>query len=235
MSRWFEDFHKVLQGQAPGSDTQLIPAGTATREQMLKHVRYQFSSKTREAVEETFPKTIENMGEEKWDEVWDDFQKSGPASLRSLDEYAGVFLSYFVNSAAPHALKELIKFEWVIETHPWTNQRLARMELPALELSEEVCLHLAPLDIRLFQAPVMALYEGMQVFNDHEPQQVLFWLTDEGMRFHRMESWEESVLRALPQGLGSALAYAPDDAGAITEFFQWLGSSDLIRKITRAS
>lgn len=231
MSDWFRDFHRVLGGAEASADLQLIPAGTASMDEMLKHVRYQFTSKTREACEDTFPKAIARMGQETWEELWMNFQRSRPASPRSLDEYPRVLLEFVSATDAPHALKELMRFEWAIETHSWNYRRLQKSELPALELTDALRIELAELDIQRFSAPVLALYEGYEVFSDHESQTLVLWFTEEGIRFRRLDDWEVAVLEKLHLGIGEALEFAPDDAALVTEFFQWLGRSGLIRRL----
>lgn len=229
MTKWFEDFHQMLQGKDALASLKLRPAGTASMSEMLEHVRYQFSSKTREGVEETFPKLLAAMSVERWESVWGSFVTSGPRSPRSLDEYPQEFLTFFLKSDAPHGLKELARFEWALEIHPWGHTRLLPVSLPALAMSEELAFELPELDIQSFEAPVMQLYQGAEVLDDRAHQQVLIWYATDGMRFHELAAWEPAVLRSLHKGLGEALAHAPDNAQQVNEFFQWLGQSGLVR------
>ena len=232
MSLWFHAFNRVLEGEEPQNSLQLIAAGNATMAEALEHVRYQFEAKTIEAVEDTYPETIKAMGAEKWQSLWQEFVKTKPASPRGLDHYPAVFLAFFKTTDAPESLKQLMEFENVLDCHPWSHPRLYPVELGAFAMTGTVVLQLPQLDIRSFKAPVMALYEGKQVFDDQAPEDVLFWLLADGMRFQRLQVWERQVLEHLHLGLGEALAFAPDDAEEVSRFFQWLGQSGLIRAVS---
>lgn len=229
MTHWFESFNQMLKGQKVDLGLGLIPAANADMDVVVRHILYQFKSKTKEAVEETFPETIEKMSLEKWESVWREFIESNSSSPRSLDNFPKVFLDYFQTTDAPHALKELMKFEWAIEIHPWVYERLEMVDLEGMELSDELVIEVAPLDIQTFNAPVLALYQGSEVFDDMAQQQVLFWFNQAGIQFYALDSWERNILENLKNGLTTALTFAPDDTQSVGAFFQWLGRSGLIR------
>lgn len=233
MKTWFESFNRMLQGEAPADELGLIPAGTSDMDFVIEHVRYQFSAKIREAVDVTFPESIKLLGQESYEQLWREFIQSNPRSPRALDYFPAVFLHWVLQREdVPWSLRQLMLFEHVLDTHPWTHPRLGLIDLPPLELSETTVIELPELHIVRFESPVVAIYNGAQVLDENMSQDVLFWLMDDGMNFHAMQPWERDVLERLPLGLGEALAYAPEDATVISDFFQWLGKSGLIRKIS---
>lgn len=229
MKNWFEHFDEMLRGHDIAQSLGLIGAAEADMQAVLKHVRYQFKSKTKEAVEETFPKTIEKLNKDKWNEVWSQFEKKNSTSTRSLNSFPKIFLDFFQTTDAPHSLKELMKFEWALEIHPWSHRRLSPINIEGMELSENIIIELPELDIQTFQAPVVALYQGHEVLDDREIQQVVIWFPSDGIKFYAADTWEVKILENLQTGLGNALQYAPDDTALVGQFFQWLGRSGLIR------
>ena len=229
MTNWFEHFDQMLRGQEIDQSLGLIGAAEADMQTVLRHVRYQYKSKTKEAVEETFTKTLEKLNKDKWNEVWSLFEEKNSTSTRSLNSFPKIFLDFFQTTDAPHALKELMKFEWALEIHPWFHRRLSPTNIEGMELSENIIIELSALDIQTFQAPVVALYQGHEVFDDQEIQQVVIWFPSEGVKFYAAEAWEVKILENLQIGLGNALQYAPEDTAQVGQFFQWLGRSGLIR------
>ncbi|MFP5489933.1 MAG: putative DNA-binding domain-containing protein [Bacteriovoracia bacterium] len=221
---WFEQFKLGMKGENPTLD--LIGAKSASAQIALEHYRYQHQSKIREAIEETFPQTKIHMGE-KWESLWTSFWESKPHSPRSLDFFGEVFLQFIMGNEKDLATCELARFEWAMEIHPWTHERLKVLPLPSMD--EETKLVLAPLDIQEFSYPVMELYQTQEI-GDHASQRILFWMKESGLHFRRLTRWEEDVLKALPFGLGLALEHAPEDQEAVAAFFQWLGSSGLVQE-----
>lgn len=220
---WFAQFKQSMKGEKPASD--LIGAKSTSAIIAMEHYRYQHESKIRDAIEETFPQTKLYMGD-KWESLWIMFWKSNPHSPRSLDFFGEVFLDFMLNQVNDLATRELARFEWAMEIHPWTHERLKVM--PFLPMDEETKLVLAPLDIQEFSYPVMQLYQADEM-GEISSQRILFWMKESGLHFRRLDRWEEDVLKALPFGLGVALEHASDDQTAVAVFFQWLGSSGLVQ------
>jgi hypothetical protein len=227
MKEWFDKFEETLCGQRPSAD--LIGAGTSSAERAMAHYRYQHSAKLREAVEDTFPVLLQRLGEE-WNGVWKTFIAQNEISPRSLDWFAEVFLNYFVNTDAPLWQKELARFEHRLDIHPWSNRALRPR--PELLPTEESCVHLGNHEIVRFKVNVAAIYHGGEVSGGSES--VLLWQKEDGVYFRAMKEWELNVLTKLSLGVGVALEEAPEDPEAVGEFFQWLGSSCLIQKITQS-
>lgn len=221
---WYVDFESSLRGEKGSAD--LVGAGSADAERSLKHYRYQHQAKLREAVEDTFPSIVKQVGES-WDGEWKKFWLTQPQCPRSLDFFSGVFLEYWLKTPHSLELKELARFEYQMDIHPWTHKRLNVFPLEAM--SEEAKVLLAPLDIQRFAVSVTDLYE--EKVAKSEEQIVLLWLREDGLRYRELEAWEETVLRRLPEGVAVALEEAPEDAEAIGAFFQWLGQSGLIHAI----
>lgn len=220
---WFETFRaSMLEGSA---GPELVGANGASSARVLAHYRLQHQDKIRDAIELSFPRTKELMGEA-WDGLWESFWASKPTSPRSLDFFSEVFFDFALPRIPALAHQEVLRFEWFMEIHPWTHERLKVLPLP--ELLEDTRLVLAPLDVREFSVVVTELYDGDAPVRV-EPQRVLFWMKESGLHFRALADWEEAVLRKLPDGLGVALEAAPEDAAAVATFFQWLGSSGLIR------
>lgn len=221
---WFTHFEASLRGEKIGGD--LVGAGSADAERSFKHYRYQHQAKLREAVEETFPALVKKLGEA-WPAEWKNFWLTNPQCPRSLDFFSEVFLKHWLQSTHSIELKELARFEYQMDIHPWSHQRL---ELIGLEgLTDEAKVIIAPLDIQHFSVPVTSLYEEGPALSGE--QNVLLWLREDGLRYRVLKAWEERVLRRLPEGVALALEEAPEDAEAVGEFFQWLGQSGLIRAI----
>ncbi len=226
MKSWFHQFHKDLKTQT--LSTKLVGAGTSTPERAFAHYRYQHEIKIREATEETFSTLKEILGTE-WNKVWQAFRESSPPSPRSLDYYSKVFLDWYRKTSAPLHHQELARFEYLMDIHPWTHESLDVLPLP--ELTEDTKLIVSPLDFHRFDAPVSALYRGHEVQNLTEKTIVLLWFNDGSVNFRQMESWELEVLKNLSRGLAVALESAPEDDEKVGAFFQWLGTSGLIRGI----
>lgn len=221
---WFEDFEASLRGKKASGD--LVGAGSADAERSLKHYRYQHQAKLREAVEETFPMLVKTL-HDSWSGEWNAFWQTRPECPRSLDYFSEVFLQYWLKRDVALELKELARFEYQMDIHPWTHQRLSLM--PLAGLGEESKVSLAPLDVQKFAVEVTRFYEEKAF--EHKEENVLLWLREGGLRYRVLQSWEEQILRRLPEGVAVALEAAPDDAEAIGEFFQWLGQSGLIQSI----
>ncbi len=221
---WYVDFESALRGEKGSAD--LIGAGSANAERSLKHYRYQHQAKLREAVEDTFPSLVKRLGES-WNSEWKKFWLTQPQCPRSLDLFSGVFLDYWLKTTNSLELKELARFEYQMDIHPWTHKRLSLFPLEAL--SEEAKVLLAPLDIQHFSVGVIQLYEERPAVA--REQSILLWLREDGLRYRELQTWEENVLRLLPEGVAAALEEAPEDAEAIGVFFQWLGQSGLIHAI----
>lgn len=220
---WFESFRaSMLEGSA---GPELVGANGASSARVLAHYRFQHQDKIRDAIELSFPRTKELMGEA-WEGLWEAFWASKPVSPRSLDFLSGVFFEFALPRIPALELREVLRFEWFMEAHPWTHERLNVLPLP--ELLEVTRLLIAELDVREFSVAVTELYQTDAPVK-HQAQRVLFWMKDSGLHFRALADWEEVVLRKLPDGLGVALEAAPEDAAAVATFFQWLGSSGLIR------
>ena len=221
---WYADFEASLRGDQGSED--LVGAGTADAERSLKHYRYQHQAKLREAVEDTFPSLVKHLGES-WRGEWKTFWQTMPECPRSLDYFGEVFLRYWQQSTATLELKELARFEYLMDIHSWTHKRLSVFPLEAM--SEESKVILAPLAVHRFSTAVTQLYEEKS-FQSGE-QSVLLWLREDGLRYRVLQDWEERILQRLHEGVSVALQEAPDDAEAIGAFFQWLGQSGLIQAI----
>lgn len=219
---WFADFEVSLRGDKGSED--LVGAGSADAERSLRHYRYQHQAKLREAVEETFPVLVKKLGAA-WNLEWQDFWQTNPICPRSLDFFPGVFLQHWVQTSIPIELKELARFEYLMDVHPWTHERLSVSPLEAL--GEDSKIILAPLDIQHFSVSVTNLYEEKPLVAGR--QTVLLWLREDGLRYRALEDWEEKVLQRLSEGVDVALAEAPEHPEAISSFFQWLGQSGLIQ------
>jgi hypothetical protein len=225
MKEWFETFEETLRGEKPSAD--LIGACSAGAEKAMAHYRYQHNAKLREAVEDTFPVLIQRLGNE-WEEVWKSFAAQNDISPRSLDWFPEVFLNYFVKTDAPLWQKELARFEHRLDIHPWTNRALRPR--PELVPTEESCVHLGNHEIVRFKVGVTSIYHGQVVKGGSES--AILWQKEDGVYFRAMKEWELNVLTKLSLGVGLALEEAPEDPEAVGEFFQWLGGSHLIQKIT---
>ncbi|MFL5785384.1 MAG: putative DNA-binding domain-containing protein [Bacteriovoracaceae bacterium] len=226
MKEWFDKFEETLRDGNPSSD--LIGAGTSGAEKAMAHYRYQHRAKLREAVEDTFPVLVKRMGNE-WNEVWNAFISQNKISPRSLDWFPEVFLNYFIKTDAPLWQKELARFEHRMDIHPWSNRPLSpRLEL---EMDEDSCVHLGNHEIVRFKVGVTEIYRDGEVKGGSES--VLLWQKQDGVYFRAMKEWELNVLTKLSLGVGVALEEAPEDPEAVGEFFQWLGGSHLIQKITQ--
>ncbi|HXH74270.1 MAG TPA: putative DNA-binding domain-containing protein [Bacteriovoracaceae bacterium] len=226
MREWFDQFTSSLKGAVASRD--LIGAGTANAEIAVDHYRYQHRAKVKEAIEDTFPELLRLLGKD-WKGYWDEFWKTNPASPRSLDFYPEGFLNHFLMTNAPAHLKQLARFEHFLDIHPWTHGPLDVINLNTM--CEESCLTLAPLDVRHFTAPVVGLYQEIENLDLNEEQQVIIWVTPKGTKFRVMQEWELKVMSQLHLGVGIALQEAPEDADAVSTFFQWLGKSGLIRDL----
>ncbi len=216
---WFKQF---AQG-TPSSD--LIGAGEASAAEALAHYQYQHQAKMREAVEETFPVFKRLKGSE-WKNLWRDFWESKPHSPRSLDYLGAEFLKFMERKNPKEA--ELVRFEWVLETLPWSTKRLPAGDLSALSADSKLELHAYM--VEKFTTAVTESYES-ESWGSGAGETVLFWMKESGVRYSVMQNWELAVLTHLPQGVGMALEYAPDDEALVSEFFQWLGQSGLVKAV----
>ena len=229
MKNWFQSFEECLNGSVSTSD--LIGAGTANAERAMGHYRFQHESKLKDAVADTFPTLLKFLGE-KWEKIWHEFHAQNKISARSLDWFPEVFLNDYLKSSQPLWMKELARFEHILDVHPWTH--------PALNLrtdlvpSEDSCVQLGKYEVVHFQAPVVQLYEA-EVINDyHRELRLVIWQKEDGTYYRVMEEWELTVLSKLHQGVETAHEEAPEDAEKVGAFFQWLGSSCLIQGLSKA-
>lgn len=221
---WFDEFKNSMHGEATPSD--LIGAGKADAQKALEHYRYQHEQKIKEAVEDTFPILLERLGG-RWKNIWKEFWSTNPRSPRSLDFYADVFLEYFQKSSATVADKELCRFERILDTYPWKTTPVIPCSLE--NLSGESILELGDHEIISFKAQVISLYQGEEV--QDESTQVIFWLTQDGVEFKNLATWEVEILKNLGKGIDEALETIEQDADEVSGFFSWLARSGLIRKL----
>lgn len=222
MKNWFSEFTEALKGNDPSPD--LLGAGKNSGARVLQHYRWQHEAKIRESVEETFPELLRFLGKE-WENIWENFWESAPASPRSLDWFPGVFLQYYLTSNAPLHLKELARFEGILDEYPWTH---LSGEAPAGFVPDlSMKLSLSDHEIHRFEAPVSALYENTGESVDVR-ETLVIWMKSDGVYYRRLLPWEEAVFRKIPLGIEEALEEAPEDPEAVGEFFTWLGSSGLL-------
>lgn len=227
MKNWFNSFEECLRGGNATSD--LIGAGTADAERAMRHYRFQHEMKLKEAVEETFPVLLKNIGNE-WDGIWSTFHAQNEISPRSLDWFPEVFLNYFLKSSHPLWMKELARFEHAMDVHPWSHPALSLKS--DLALSEDSCVHLGKYEVLKFMAPVISLYEEEEAELSDELTLIL-WQKEDGTYYRAMKDWEVSVLSKLHLGVEAALEEAPEDPEEVGEFFQWLGSSCLMQRLSQ--
>ena len=227
MKNWFDSFEESLRGNFAPSD--LIGAGAADAERAMRHYRFQHEAKLRESVEDTFPMLLKFLGDD-WENIWDTFHAQNEISPRSLDWFPEVFLNYFLKSAHPLWMKELARFEHVLDVHAWNHPALPLRS--DLVMTESSCIHLGKFETVKFHSPVIDLYEGEEVTDHDSACTLLIWQKEDGTYYKAMKGWELSVLAKLSQGVEVALEDAPEDAEAVGEFFQWLGSSCLIQRLS---
>ncbi len=217
--KWFEDFS---QGVA---SVDLIGAGSASAAEALAHYQYQHQAKMQEAVEETFP-VFKRMKNSEWKDLWKKFWDSKPSSPRSLDYLGEEFLEFMKGH---HALEaELVRFEWRLETLPWSIKRLPAGDLSGLSGDSRLELH--RYEVEDFKTPITKIYEE-ENWQTGTGERVLFWMKESGVHYSSMEEWELVVLAQLPSGVETALASAPEDEQKVSEFFQWLGQSGLVKAV----
>lgn len=227
MKNWFSSFEECLRGSAAPSD--LVGAGTADAERAMRHYRFQHEAKMKEAVEETFPMLLKNLGDQ-WENIWNEFHAQNEISPRSLDWFPEVFLHFFLKSAHPEWMRELARFEHVLDVHSWNHPALTlRTDLVP---SGESCVHTGKYEVLSFKAPVSDLYEEEEVTDFNRLQTLIIWQKEDGTFYRAMEEWELSVLSKLHLGMEAALEDAPEDPEKIGKFFQWLGSSCLIQRLS---
>lgn len=220
---WFRTFSAAMaKGEAVSG---LRGAMGVSGERALAHYRHQHEAKVREAIEESFPESKRHLGTA-WDQLWQRFWESRPASPRSLDFFSEVFYAFVTGQQLPLSARELLRFEWVMERHPWHHERLELREFP--ELGEDTRLKLAPLDVHEFSVDVIAHYENTQP-REVSRQRVVFWLKEPGLYYRELRDWEAELLAKLPHGLATALEGLTADEDEVQKFFQWLGSSGLVR------
>ncbi len=220
---WFRDFSAAMVEEK--SLAGLRGAMDVSGERALRHYRHQHEAKVREAIEESFPETKRLLGGD-WELLWQRFWASRPASPRSLDFFSEVFYGFVTGQELALSARELLRFEWAMEQHPWHHEGLEPRAFP--ELGEDTRLAIMPLDLHEFSCDVIALYE------DTEPsgvscQRVVFWLKDTGLYYRELRDWEHELLAKLPLGLATALEGVAADESEVQNFFQWLGSSGLVR------
>lgn len=223
MNKWFKDFSQSLLGEKVSTD--LIGAGSSNSESAMAHYRFQHQAKVKEAIEETFPVLMNLLD---WEEEWEKFWQEKEESPRSLDFLPGVFLKYLENSKVPEALVELARFELDLETYSWNHG--SQSHLQHENFSEESSFELGDYEVKTYKAPVTQIYEEEKILG-LDVEKVLLWHRGESVHYRSMAEWELKVLDLLRSSVGEALEAAPEDAKAVGEFFSWLGSSHLIRKV----
>lgn len=226
MDKWFKSFSESYCMARVSTD--LIGAGTASGEKAMDHYRYQHQTKIRECIIATFPVFTKLLGEA-LELTWKSFWATNPVSPRSLDHYPEVFLLYFVGTDAPVEMKDLLKFEHILDTYPFRNEEVVPCTLETL--SEESKLQLSYYEIHDFDSSVIHFYET-GVSETEKPTKVIFWLTSHGVQYRSMEDWELNVMDHLHHGVGTSLQYAPQNEARITDFFRWLGQSGLIKIVS---
>lgn len=224
MKSWFDTFTVALDGGEVSRD--LIGAAKASAEMAIGHYRFQHQAKVRDAVEDTFPVLLKFLGEE-WNNVWDNFWQQNEISPRSLDFFPEVFVNYFCKTNALLQLKELARFEHDLDIYPWTHGRLDPVE--NFQIQEDSRIDLGPFELKTYEASVTTLYTD-ETARALESEQVLLWMKGDAAHFRRMKGWELSVLQNLSKGVEKALEFASDDSEEVKSFFNWLGSSHLVRK-----
>ncbi len=217
--KWFKEF---AQGVASGD---LTGAGKASAAEALAHYQYQHQAKMQEAVEDTFP-VFKRMKKNEWNELWNKFWDSKPSSPRSLDYLGEEFLKFIQTHNPLEA--ELVRFEWLLETLPWAIKRLPAGDLGSLNGDSRLELH--RYQVEDFKTPITQIYE-LEDWQTGEGEHVLFWMKESGVHYSSMQDWELSVLAQLPYGVERALESAPDDEEKLSEFFQWLGQSGLVKAV----
>jgi hypothetical protein len=223
MSKWFDSFAASLRSEALSSD--LIGAGKASAEDAMAHYRFQHQQKIKEAVESSFPALLEQL-KDQWPECWKAFWNTHPGSPRSLDFYPDVFLNNFLASNVSQAMKDLASFERQLEIFAWEHKYFSPCEIQGL--SETSRLELIDYKVLSYTTDVIGSYQNKETCI---PQKILIWLNADGVQFKSLHDWELKVLSELPQGLGLALESAPEDQSGVTNFFGWLASSGLVKKI----
>lgn len=226
MNQWFEEYKKILQ--TGGGSLNLKGAGSASIEQAMEHYAYQHQAKIRGAIEATFPKLMEHMGEE-WESCWKSFWDSRPASPRSLDFLPEVFLNYFLLTDHGNHLKDLVCLEQALDIFPWSHPKTVSAGLEGL--NEESKISIGHFDVHRFSTPVVSLYSGDDL-DKTESDVVIIWQKEDGVRYRKVEEWEIDVLKSLSLGLMKALEKAPEDQEAVSEFFTWLGQSELVIELS---
>lgn len=229
MKNWFSIFEESLDGSTAPSD--LIGAGTADAGRAIAHYRYQHETKLKEAVEDTFPTLLKFLGDT-WNDIWNSFQAQNEVSVRSLDWFPEVFLNYYMKTTQPLWLKELARFEHVLDVHQWNHPALKLKK--ELVLSEDSCIHLGKYEVITFAAPVVQLYEDEEIIDHKKSVKLVIWQKEDGTYYRSLEEWEFIALSKLHMGVETALEDAPEDAEKVGAFFQWLGSSCLIQRLSKA-
>ncbi len=227
MNRWFADFTLCLEenGQ-PSAD--LVAAGLLSKTEAIDHYRFQYWTKVKEVVTESFPETISYLKED-WEIYWSIFEASHPTSPRSLDFYPDTFLEFFHTLNVPDYVKDLATFERQLEIYPWSHVPVKN--IPLSNVTMESTLILGEYDILTFSTPVVSLYLKGRIDLNYKQQQILIYLSEDGMLFKSLESWEALVLENLDKGIQKALTHAPQKSELISEFFSWLGKSGLIQEV----
>lgn len=132
------------------------------------------------------------------------FWNSKPHSPSSLDFYPDVFLDYFLKKDFSIALKELARFERLLDTYPWTNVPVQKSHLT--EISNDSVIELSKHEIIEFRAPVIDFYHDESLDTPEiNKYKVIIWLTNEGVKFNYLEDWELAVLSNLNRGIEMAL------------------------------
>jgi len=222
---WFEQFIDSLQGKQASLDLQ--GAALASSEQAMRHYRFQHQAKVREAIEDTFFITKKILGNN-WEDIWNQFWMIPHETPRSLDYVSEVFLKFLNAQDYQLELRELARFEYLMDIHPWTHESLPKFSIASLTDSSQIILH--PLDIHEFKTPVSTAYD-QEIFLEGSPEKVLFWMTETGVHFRKMEVWELDILQNLDKGIQVALDDLEINADSLSDFFKWLGESNLVREI----
>lgn len=226
MENWYNVFASALLGGQDSRD--LIGAGTVSAKKAIAHYRYQQKEKVREAIEDTFP-SLRRLASESWSELWNSFYTQNRNSPRSLDFISQVFLNFIQDCDVPIHWKELAKFEYALEVHPWSHRQLEPVSL--VGISKDSRLFFGEIDVQTFNTAVVEIYEEQIVEVLARSEKILIWLISNTVHYRRMEAWELHLLENLSHGVEKAMEYAPDDAEAVEKFFLWLGQSNLVQEI----
>lgn len=220
---WFEAFDHSLK--TADSQEDLIPAGSLNIQEALEQYRYQYFAKIRESIEESFPVLKMNL-DETWEELLQDFL-STRKSFRSLDWYPKAFEDYYIGLHSSIEHSDLCRFEGILDRFSWTHRRQA--VIANLQFQEDSILKIGEYELETFQTNVIDMYE--EKTSEAKAQEIIIWMKNSETHFREISPWEKTVLENLARGqdLGSTLSKVDRPQVEISDFFQWLGGSGLIR------